>query len=93
MTKNNTKKDTLYYLEKSPVPKAIAHMAIPMILGMVANMIYNITDAYFIGKLENTSMLAFITLALPFTTILMALGELFGTGGSTYISRLLGEKI
>lgn len=88
----NTKKDSLYYLEKAPVPKAIAHMAIPMILGMVVNMIYNITDAYFIGRLESTSMLASITLALPFTTMLMALGEIFGTGGSTYISRLLGEK-
>ena len=85
-------KDAMYYLEKAPVPKAIAHMAIPMILGMVVNMIYNITDAYFIGRLNNTSMLSSITLALPFTTILMALGELFGTGGSTYISRLLGEK-
>ena len=85
-------KDAMYYLEKAPVPKAIAHMAIPMILGMVVNMIYNITDAYFIGRLNNTSMLASITLALPFTTILMALGELFGTGGSTYISRLLGER-
>ncbi|MTK10012.1 MAG: MATE family efflux transporter [Hungatella sp.] len=85
-------KDAMYYLEKAPVSKAIAHMAIPMILGMVVNMIYNITDAYFIGRLNNTSMLASITLALPFTTILMALGELFGTGGSTYISRLLGEK-
>ncbi|GLB30556.1 MATE family efflux transporter [Lacrimispora amygdalina] len=88
----NSKKDSLYYLEKAPVPKAIAHMAIPMILGMVVNMIYNITDAYFIGRLGSTSMLASITLALPFTTILMALGEVFGTGGSTYISRLLGEK-
>ena len=85
-------KDAMYYLEKAPVPKAIAHMAIPMILGMVVNMIYNITDTYFIGRLNNTSMLSSITLALPFTTILMALGELFGTGGSTYISRLLGEK-
>ncbi|MFT4008002.1 MAG: MATE family efflux transporter [Lacrimispora sp.] len=88
----NVKKDAMYYLEKAPIPKAIAHMAIPMILGMVVNMIYNITDAYFIGKLESTSMLASITLALPFTTVLMALGEIFGTGGSTYISRLLGEK-
>lgn len=88
----NTKKDSIYYLEKAPVPKAIAHMAIPMILGMVVNMIYNITDAYFIGRLESTSMLASVTIALPFTTILMALGEIFGTGGSTYISRLLGEK-
>lgn len=88
----NEKKDAMYYLEKAPVPKAIAHMAIPMILAMIVNMIYNIADAYFIGRLNNTPMLASITLALPFTTILMALGELFGTGGSTYISRLLGEK-
>lgn len=84
--------NAMYYLEKAPVPKAILHMAIPMMLSMVVNMIYNITDAYFIGLLNNTSALAAITLALPFTTILMALGELFGTGGSTYISRLLGEK-
>jgi multidrug efflux pump len=88
----NEKNDAMYYLEKAPVPKAIAHMAIPMILGMVVNMIYNITDAYFIGRLGSTSMLASITLALPFTTILMAIGEIFGTGGSTYIARLLGEK-
>jgi putative MATE family efflux protein len=87
----NTQNNAMYYLEKAPVARAIAHMAIPMILGMIVNMVYNITDAYFIGKLENTAMLATITLALPFTTILMALGELFGTGGSTYISRLLGE--
>ena len=89
----NTKtNNAMYYLEKAPVSKAIIHMAVPMILGMVVNMIYNITDAYFIGLLNNTSSLAAITLALPFTTILMALGELYGTGGSTYISRLLGEK-
>lgn len=88
----HTNKNAMYYLEKAPVTKAIAHMAIPMILGMVVNMVYNITDAYFIGRLNSTPMLASITLALPFTTILMALGELFGTGGSTYISRLLGEK-
>ena len=89
---NDNTNNAMYYLEKAPVPKAILHMAIPMILGMVVNMIYNITDAYFIGLLNNTSSLAAITLALPFTTILMALGELFGTGGSTYISRLLGEN-
>ncbi len=89
---NNNTNNAMYYLEKAPVPKAIMHMAIPMILGMVVNMIYNITDAYFIGMLNSTSALAAITLALPFTTVLMALGELFGTGGSTYISRLLGEK-
>ena len=90
--KMNNENNTLYYLEKAPVSKAIVHMAVPMILSMVINIVYNITDAFYIGMLNNTSMLAAITLALPFTTILMALGEIFGTGGSTYISRLLGEN-
>ncbi len=81
-----------YYFESSPIWKAIAYMSLPMILGMVLNMIYNIVDAFFIGKLNHTPMMSAITLALPFTTILMAVGNLFGTGGGTFISRLLGEK-
>lgn len=86
------KNNTLYYLKEAPVSKAIFHMAIPMILSMIINIIYNITDAFYIGMLNSTSMLATMALVLPFTTILMAIGEIFGTGGSTYISRLLGEK-
>lgn len=78
---NKSEKNTDYYFEQAPVPRAIAHMAIPMILGMVVNMIYNIADAYFIGRLNDTAMLASITLALPFTTILMAIGQIFGMGG------------
>ena len=92
MKNKNEGKDAMYYLEKAPVSKAISHMAIPMIMGMIINMIYNITDAYYIGQLDNTSMMASLTLALPFVTVLMAIGEIFGTGGSTYIARLLGEK-
>lgn len=84
--------DTVYYLEKAPVPKAIAHMAIPMVLGMVVNVIYSIIDAFFIGRLNNTAMLAAVTLAMPFMAIQMGIGQIFGVGGSTYISRLLGEK-
>ncbi len=85
-------KDPVYYLEKAPVSKAIRYMAVPMILGLMINVIYNLTDAFFIGMLDNTAMLAAITLSLPFMTILMGVGKLFGVGGSTYISRLLGEK-
>ena len=83
---------TSFYFESSPVWKAIVHMSLPMMLGMSLNMIYSIVDAFFIGKLNQTAMMSAITLALPFTTILMAVGNLFGTGGGTFISRLLGEK-
>lgn len=87
----NEKQET-YWLTKAPVSRAIWHMAIPMMLGMCVNMIYGITDAFFIGKLNNTEAMAAVTLSMPFTTFLMAIGNLFGTGGSTFFSRLLGSK-
>ena len=83
---------SLYYLEKAPVPKAIAHMVVPMLLSFIATLIYNMTDAFYIGMLHNTPMMAAVTLALPFSALLMALGNLLGAGAGTYISRLLGEE-
>lgn len=88
----NMDQKSLYYLEKAPVSKAIMHMVVPMMLSFIATMIYNITDAYFIGKLNNTAMMAAVTLALPFSSVLMAFGHLFGVGSGTFISRLLGEQ-
>ncbi|HWQ42222.1 MAG TPA: MATE family efflux transporter [Desulfosporosinus sp.] len=88
----NTDQKSLYYLEKAPVSKAIMHMVIPMMLSFIATIIYNITDAFFIGKLDNTAMMAAVTLALAFSAFLMALGNLFGAGAGTYVSRLLGES-
>ena len=51
-------------------------MAIPMMLGMSVNMIYNLTDTFLIGKLNDTHALAAISLLLPFATFLMAIGNL-----------------
>lgn len=85
-------KDENYYFESASAPEAITHMAIPLMLGMCINTLYSITDAFYIGLLNQTAMLAAVALTLPFTTILMAIGNIFGTGGGTFISRLLGEK-
>ncbi len=85
-------KNENYWLLDAPVSKAIWHMALPMMLGMSVNIIYNITDTFFIGRLNDTAALAAISLLLPFATILMAIGNLFGTGGSTLFSRLLGSE-
>lgn len=80
------------YFEDAPAWSAIAHMSIPMMLGLCVNLIYNIVDAFFIGQLHQTPMLSAIALALPLFSTQMAVGNLFGTGGGTFISRLLGEK-
>src|SRR5471030_321259 len=88
---NQTDSNT-YYFEDSPIWKAIAHMSLPMMLGMCLGVVYSLVDTFFIGKLNQTQMLSAVALALPFMTIQMAIGNVFGVGGGTYISRLLGEK-
>ncbi|MFN8467516.1 MAG: MATE family efflux transporter [Caldilineaceae bacterium] len=88
----STEHDPTYYLERAPVTRAIFYMAIPMIMSMVLDLLYNIIDAFFIGKLNNTAMLAAVTLAFPIQILLMGIGQIYGTGGGTLIPRLLGEQ-
>ncbi|WP_042349754.1 MATE family efflux transporter [Bacillus massiliigorillae] len=80
-----------YYLEEAPIKKAIAHLSIPMMLGMSAGTIYNIINVYFIGLVHDTAMLSAIILGLPIFTILMAVGNIFGVGGGTFITRLVAK--
>ncbi|MER2049507.1 MAG: MATE family efflux transporter [Solibacillus sp.] len=84
--------ENLYYFEKTPVSKAVAHFAVPMMLGMSMSVIYSILNAYFLGTLNSTAMLTALTLTLPLFAIIMALGNLIGMGSGTFISRLIGEK-
>ncbi|MEC0093867.1 MATE family efflux transporter [Paenibacillus macquariensis] len=84
--------ENLHYFEKAPVAKAVAHFAVPMMLGMSMSVIYSILNAYFLGTLNNTAMLTALALTLPLFAAIMALGNLIGVGSSTFISRLLGEK-
>ncbi|HDG8432354.1 TPA: multidrug efflux MATE transporter MepA [Staphylococcus aureus] len=86
------KDEQLYYFEKSPVFKAMMHFSLPMMIGTLLSVIYGILNIYFIGFLEDSHMISAISLTLPVFTILMGLGNLFGVGAGTYISRLLGAK-
>ncbi|ACT04083.1 MATE family efflux transporter [Paenibacillus sp. JDR-2] len=82
----------LHYFEKAPVAKAVAHFAVPMMLGTSMSVIYSILNAYFLGTLNNTAMLTALALTLPLFAVIMALGNLIGMGSGTFISRLLGER-
>lgn len=84
--------ESLHYFEKAPVVKAVAHFAVPMMLGTSMSVIYSILNAYFLGTLHNTAMLTALALTLPLFAVIMALGNLIGMGSGTFISRLLGEK-
>lgn len=84
--------ENLHYFEKAPIAKAVAHFAVPMMLGTSMSVIYSILNAYFLGTLHNTAMLTALALTLPLFAAIMALGNLIGIGGGAFISRLLGEK-
>lgn len=80
------------YLKDEPIKKAIAHLSIPMMIGMSAGTIYNVINAYFIGLMNDTAMISAITLGLPIFTVLMAFGNMFGVGGGTFITRLVAKN-
>lgn len=78
--------------EKYSVPKAIMTLALPTILGMLVTVFYNMADTFFVGKTNDPNQMASVVLIFPLFMVLMAFGNIFGIGGGTYISRLLGLK-
>ena len=81
-----------YLFEAMPVPKAVATLAIPTIISQIVTMIYNLADTFFIGQLGNPAMVAAVSLVSPWFNLLTALGNLFGLGGGSLISRMLGNQ-
>lgn len=79
-------------MEKMPIPSAILRLAIPTVFSTIISIIYNLTDTYFIGLLDDPIQLGAISLAFPVFTFLQAVGNMFGLGAPSYISRCLGAK-
>ena len=75
-----------------PVRKALATLAFPTIISQLITMIYNLADTFFIGMADNPSMTAASSVAFTLVFMMNALPNLFGVGGGSLISRLLGEK-
>lgn len=85
-------KDNRQLFEEAPVAKAVAVMAVPTMISMLVVVIYNMADTFFIGQTGDPMQVAAVSLATPVFMVFMALGNLFGIGGSSAISRALGEK-
>lgn len=78
--------------EKAPVHKAYFSMALPVVFSMVISLVYNMVDTFFIARTGNTNLVAGVSLGAPMFTAMIALGDIFGLGGSSVISRLFGQK-
>lgn len=78
--------------ENTPVPKAVAQLAVPTILSSLVMVIYNLADTYFVGILNDPIQNAAVTLAAPVLLAFNAVNNLFGVGSSSMMSRALGRK-
>jgi len=76
--------------ESAPIPKALAEFAVPMIISQLVTLAYNLADTFYLGRTGNPYVVAAVSLVLPVFNITIAIANLFGTGGGSLISRLLG---
>ncbi|MCE7794086.1 MATE family efflux transporter [Salipaludibacillus sp. CUR1] len=79
-------------LGSEPVPKLLKSLSIPAMIGMVVMALYNVVDTIFISYFVGIDGVAAVTIAFPVMIIMMALAAALGIGGSSVISRRLGEK-
>lgn len=82
--------DNREIFESWPIPKALAEFAIPMIFGQLIVLIYSLADTFYVGRTNNPLMVAGVSLLLPVFNISVSFANLFGIGGGTLISRLMG---
>ena len=78
--------------ETMPVGRALLTMAIPTIVSQLITMIYNLADTLFIGMSEDPYKVAASSVVSVLFFMLTSLANLFGVGGGSLLSRLLGEK-
>ena len=84
-------KDSLEIFERAPIWQAVLKNTVPAMAAMLMVLIYNLADTFFIGQTDNAFMIAAVSLVTPVFLLFMALGTVFGIGGTSVISRAMGE--
>ncbi len=79
-------------MSEAPVTEAILKLSLPVVMGMMVQVFYNLVDTFFIGRLGDSDQLAAANLTTPIFMMMMAIAGIVGTGAASYISRSLGGK-
>ncbi len=84
-------KKSMELFRNAPVWQVVFKNALPAMAAMLMVLIYNLADTFFIGKTHDALQVAAVSLATPVFLIFMAVGTVFGVGGTSVISRAMGE--
>ncbi|MGL5694943.1 MAG: MATE family efflux transporter [Peptostreptococcaceae bacterium] len=87
---NQQQEKRLLLMKEEKVQKALISMAVPSVIAMLVNALYNFIDTMFVGMLNNTDAMAGVSIGFPVFLIILALGQLVGIGASSYAGRMLG---
>ena len=87
-----SKPSRTYLFEEMPVSKAVLQLTIPTVISSLVMVIYNLSDTYFVGLLNDPVETAAVTLIAPVMMGFNAVNNLFGVGCSSMMSRALGRK-
>ncbi len=74
-----------------PVNRLLLNMAIPIVISMLVQALYNIVDSVFVAKLSEDALNA-VSLAFPVQNLMIAVGTGTGVGINALLSKSLGEK-
>lgn len=88
MQRNEVDKTDLF--ENVPMCRAALTLIVPTVISQLVVLIYNMADTWFIGQTADPYQVAAVTVTYPIFMLLNALANLFGIGGSSLISRMLG---
>ena len=74
-----------------PVGKLLADMAIPMMISMLVQALYNVVDSVFVSRISENALNA-VSLAFPLQNLMIAFGSGTAVGMNALLSRSLGAK-
>lgn len=74
-----------------PENKLLISMAVPMMLSMLVQALYNVVDSIFVSRISEDALTA-VSLAFPVQNLIIAIGSGTGVGINALLSKSLGEK-
>ena len=74
------------------ISKLLVKLSIPSTIGMTVMALYNLVDTIFVGQGVGTMAIGGLAIVMPIQMLVFAAAMVLGTGGSSVISRALGEN-
>lgn len=74
------------------IPKVLFSLAVPIIISMLVQALYNIVDSVFVAQYNNNEGTAALTIAFPIQNLMIAVAAGLGVGMNAMLSRSLGQK-